>query len=63
MLRRENIENDQMITESKLAFVPAFRDLIPASSDLIPELTKILRDERIEIDVKEEIRKLLLEFK
>lgn len=63
MLRRENIESDQMITESKLAFIPAFRDLIPASSDLIPELTKILRDEKIEIDVKEEIRKLLLEFK
>ena len=63
ILRRENIESDQMITESKLAFVPAFRDLIPSFSDLVPELTKILRDEKIEIEVKEEIRKLLLEFK
>ena len=63
LLRRENIENDSTITESKLAFVPAFRDFIPVYSDLVPELTKILRDEKIEIDVKEEIRKLLLEFK
>lgn len=63
MLRRENTDGDPIITDSKIAFIPAFRDFIPLYSDLVPELTKILRDEKIEIDVKEEIRKLLLEFK
>ena len=63
LLRTDNASGDIRITESKLAFIPAFKDLIPAFPDLTPELTKILRDEKIEVQVKEEIRKLLLEFK
>ncbi|MBO4710836.1 hypothetical protein J5681_02830 [bacterium] len=63
LLRTENNDSDLRITESKLAFVPAFRDFIPAFPDLVPELTKILRDEKIEIEVKEEIRKVLIESK
>ncbi|MBP5201770.1 hypothetical protein J6253_03430 [bacterium] len=63
IMRKANTENDPVITESKLSFVPAFRDLLPVFSDLGPELTKILKDEKIELEVKEDIRKLLLEFK
>ena len=63
LLRTENTAGDIRITESKLAFIPAFKDLIPIFSDLVPELTKILRDEKIELEVKEEIRKVLIESK
>ena len=63
ILRKANTENDPMITETKHSFVHAFRELLPRYSDLGPELTKILKDERIELEVKEDIRKLLLEFK
>ncbi len=63
LFKTANTAGDIRITDSKLAFVPALKDLIPAFSDLAPELTKILRDEKIELEVKEEIRKALIESK
>lgn len=59
LLATPNTENSQIITESKIAFVPTVGNFTPIFPDLIPELRKILRDERIEIEVKEAVRKVV----
>jgi len=59
LLKTENPEKDQKITESKLAFVPAIACFADEFPDLRPLLTVILRDPAIEIEVKEAIRKIV----
>ena len=62
LLGTPNSEN-YLMTESKIAFVPAVKEFIRDFPDLVPELTKIMRNEKIETVVKEEIRKALIESK
>ena len=59
LLRTANKNGNSWITKSKLAFVPAVRHFLPAFPAIVPQLNVILRDENIEIEVKEEIRKLV----
>ena len=42
-----------------MAFIPALEHFAAQFPDLIPELTMILRDEKIEIEVKEALRKVV----
>ncbi|MBO4698130.1 hypothetical protein J5690_00780 [bacterium] len=63
LLKTDGCGTDRKITESKLAFVPAigkFADEIP---EIIPSLTMILRDEHIETEVKEAVRKIVYKTK
>ncbi len=59
LLRSENYDHELRITESKMAFIPALEHFAAQFPDLIPELTMILRDEKIEIEVKEALRKVV----
>ena len=59
LLRTENKEKDLRITESKIAFIPAIDKFINDFPDIVPELTMIMRNEKIEIEVKEKLRKIV----
>ena len=59
LLRAENTDGDPRVTESKTAFVRTVGKFTADYPDLVPELTKILRDEKIEIEVKEKLRKIV----
>ena len=63
LLRAENTDGDPRVTESKTVFVRTVEKFTADFPDLIPELTKILRDEKIEIEVKEMLRKTVYQTK
>ena len=63
LLRADNTEGDPRVTESKTVYVRTVEKFITDYPDLIPELTKILRDEKIEIEVKEKLRKIVYRTK
>lgn len=54
---------DRKITESKLAFVPSIGKFAEEFPEIIPSLTMILRDEHIETEVKEALRKIVYKTK
>ena len=63
LLKTESNGTDRKITESKLAFVPAIEKFAGEFPEIVPSLTMIMRDEHIETEVKEAVRKIVYKAK
>lgn len=63
MIKEENQRKDHQITDTKLTFIPAVRSFIGTYPDIVPQFIQILRDEGVETEVKELIRKAIQESK
>ena len=63
LLKTGGTDTDRKTTESKLAFVPAIGKFAGDFPEILPSLTVILRDEHVEIEVKEAVRKIVYRTK
>jgi hypothetical protein len=58
MIREKNIHNDPKITETKIIFSNLLKDLVPKDPEIIIIIRQMLKDETVELVVKEILLKI-----